>query len=210
MVDEIYSSRASFENALEKAKQEKRWSDAGSYLRDACLLYTDLVDDLKASLLEAAEYFEKEGNKAEQAWCYHDLGGWYLEATKGDEAVQWLEKSISLFEEIKDEPWAKEGLQSTQSVLNEILSEKPFSSKKSKSEKWTATIQTHYPGENNDPTDIPAILMTLGSILALMSIIPTYITLNFFGIAAFFSLCSGGLILFMIGLVRFIKIKLNK
>ena len=64
MDDEIYSSRASFENALEKAKQEKRWSDAGSYLRDACLLYTDLVDDLKASLLEAAEYFEKEGNKS--------------------------------------------------------------------------------------------------------------------------------------------------
>ena len=204
MVDEIYSSRASFENALEKAKQEKRWSDAGGYLRDACLLYTDLVDDVKAALLEAAEYFEKEGNKAEQAWCYHDLGGWYLEATKGDEAVQWLEKSASLFEELKDEPWAKEGLQSTQSVLNEILSEKPFSSKR------TATIQTHYPGENNDPTDIPAVLMTLGSILALMSIIPTYITLNFFGIAAFFSLCSGGLIIFMIGLVRFIKIKFNK
>ena len=82
--------------------------------------------------------------------------------------------------------------------------------RKSKPKKWKSTVQTYYPGENDDPTDMPVILMTLGAILALMSIIPTYITLNFLGIAAFFSLCSGGLIIFMVGLIRFIKVKFKK
>ncbi len=93
MDDEIYSSRDSFENALQKAKQEARWNDAGGYLRHACLLYPDLVDDIHNILLEAAQYYERGGNIVEQAWCYHDLGSWYLEETKGEIAVTWLEKS---------------------------------------------------------------------------------------------------------------------
>ena len=210
MDDEIYSSRTSFENALQKAKQEERWNDAGGYLRHACLLYPDLVGEINNTLLEAAQYYERGGNSVEQAWCYHDLGSWYLEETKGEVAVTWLEKSKTLFQELGNTHGAKEGLESTKSELKRVLSEKPFLPKNSKPKKWESTVQTHYPGENDDPTDMPAILMTLGFILALMSIIPTYITLDFFGIAAFFSLCSGGLIIFMVGLIRFIKIKFKK
>ncbi|MAT49359.1 MAG: hypothetical protein CMA27_05965 [Euryarchaeota archaeon] len=210
MDDEIYSSSTSFENALEKAKQEARWNDVGGYLRHACLLYPDLVGDIHNILLEAAQYYERGGNIVEQAWCYHDLGSWYLEETKGEVAVTWLEKSKTLFQELGNTTRAKEGLESTKSELKRVQSEKPFLPKTPKPKKWHSTVQTHYPGENDDPTDIPAVLMTLGAILALISIIPTYITLNFFGIAAFFSLCSGGLIIFMVGLIRFIKIKFKK
>ena len=210
MDDEIYSSSATLEDALEKAKQEARWNDYGGYLRHACLLHPDLVGEIHDTLLEAAQYYERGGNFVEQAWCYHDLGSWYLEETKGEVAVTWLEKSKTLFQELGNTPGAKEGLESTKSELKRVLSEKPFLPKKSKPKKWKSTVQTHYPGENDDPTDMPAILMTLGAILALMSIIPTYITLNFFGIAAFFSLCSGGLLIFMVGLIRFIKIKFKK
>ncbi len=210
MDDEIYSSSTSFENALEKAKQEARWNDVGGYLRHACLLYPDLVGDIHNILLEAAQYYERGGNIVEQAWCYHDLGSWYLEETKGEVAVTWLEKSKTLFQELGNTTGAKEGLESTKSELKRVQSEKPFLPKTPKPKKWHSTVQTHYPGENDDPTDIPAVLMTLGAILALISIIPTYITLNFFGIAAFFSLCSGGLIIFMVGLIRFIKIKFKK
>ena len=210
MDDEIYSSSVSFENALEKAKQEARWNDVGGYLREVCFLNSGLIEDVHNTLLEAAQYYEKGGNTVEQAWCYHDLGSYYLEETKGEVAVTWLEKSKTLFQELGNTPGAKEGLESTKSELKRVLSEKPFLPKKSKPKKWHSTVQTHYPGENDDPTDMPAILMTLGAILALMSIIPTYITLNFFGIAAFFSLCSGGLIIFMVGLIRFIKIKFKK
>ena len=210
MDDEIYSSSTSFENALEKAKQEARWNDVGGYLRHACLLYPDLVGDIHNILLEAAQYYERGGNIVEQAWCYHDLGSWYLEETKGEVAVTWLEKSKTLFQELGNTTGAKEGLESTISELKRVQSEKPFLPKTPKPKKWHSTVQTHYPGENDDPTDIPAVLMTLGAILALISIIPTYITLNFFGIAAFFSLCSGGLIIFMVGLIRFIKIKFKK
>ena len=210
MDDEIYSNRFSFENALEKAKQEARWNDVGGYLREVCFLNPGLIEDVHNTLLEAAQYYEKGGNTVEQAWCYHDLGSHYLEETKGEVAVTWLEKSKKLFQELGNTPGAKEGLESTKSELKRVLSEKPFLLKKSKPKKWHSTVQTHYPGENDDPTDMPAILMSLGAILALMSIIPTYITLDFFGIAAFFSLCSGGLIIFMVGLIRFIKIKFKK
>ncbi|MED5272341.1 MAG: hypothetical protein VX613_05590 [Candidatus Thermoplasmatota archaeon] len=212
MDDEIYSSRDSFENALQKAKQEARWNDAGGYLRHACLLYPDLVDDIHNILLEAAQYYERGGNIVEQAWCYHDLGSWYLEETKGEVAVTWLEKSKRLFQELGNTPGAKEGLKSTKSELKRVRSEKPFLPKKSGSIKGDifSVQRENLIRANGDPTDMPAILMTLGAILALMSIIPTYITLNFFGIAAFFSLCSGGLIIFMVGLIRFIKIKFKK
>ena len=210
MKDETYSSRESFELTIEKMVNEERWDDVGGYLRHACLLYPDLVGDIHNGLLEAAQYYERGGNNVEQAWCYHDLGSWYLEETKGEVAVLWLEKSKFLFQKLGKTPGAKEGLESTKSELKRVLSEKPFLPKKSNSKKWESTVQTHYPGENDDPTDMPAILMTLGSILALMSIIPTYITLNFFGIAAFSSLCSAGLIIFMVGLIRFIKVKFKK
>ena len=98
MKDETYSSRESFELTIEKMVNEERWDDVGGYLRHACLLYPDLVGDIHNGLLEAAQYYERGGNNVEQAWCYHDLGSWYLEETKGEVAVLWLEKSKFLFQ----------------------------------------------------------------------------------------------------------------
>ena len=96
MEDETYSTRESFELTIEKMVNEERWDDVGGYLRHACLLYPDLVGDIHNGLLEAAQYYERGGNNVEQAWCYHDLGSWYLEETKGEIAVEWLEKAIQL------------------------------------------------------------------------------------------------------------------
>jgi len=198
--DEIYSSREAFEAGIEKAKQEERWNDVGGHLRDACLLYTDLVDDLKEALLEAAECFEKEGNKAEQAWCYHDLGSWYLEATKGTEAVEWLEKSMELFEELGDVPGAEEGIESTREALRNILSDKPFSSQ------TPITINQFKQNESNDPTDLPAIKMGLGFTLMLFGfaagskdwILPSLLS------------CGGGLIILIIGALGMLKARFSK
>ena len=212
MEDETYSTRESFELTIEKMVNEERWDDVGGYLRHACLLYPDLVGDIHNGLLEAAQYYERGGNNVEQAWCYHDLGSWYLGETKGEVAVLWLEKSKRLFQELGNTPGAKEGLKSTKFELKRVRSEKPFLPKKSKSIQGDvfSVQRENLIRANGDPTDMPAILMTLGAILALMSIIPTYITLNFFGIAAFSSLCSAGLIIFMVGLIRFIKVKFKK
>jgi tetratricopeptide (TPR) repeat protein len=200
MDDEIYSNRQAFENALAKAREEERWNDVGGHLRDACLLYTDLVDDLKEALLEAAECFEKEGNKAEQAWCYHDLGSWYLEATKGTEAVEWLEKSMELFEELGDVPGAEEGIESTREALRNILSDKPFSSQ------TPITINQFKQNESNDPTDLPAIKMGLGFTLMLFGfaagskdwILPSLLS------------CGGGLIILIIGALGMLKARFSK
>ena len=56
MDDDIYSSQVSFELAIEKMVNEERWDDVGGYLRQACLLYPDLVGDIHNGLLEAAQY----------------------------------------------------------------------------------------------------------------------------------------------------------
>lgn len=209
MEDETYSSRESFELTIEKMVNEERWDDVGGYLRHACLLYPDLVGDIHNGLLEAAQYYERGGNNVEQAWCYHDLGSWYLEETKGEIAVKWLEKSKLLFQKLGETPGAEEGLSSTEYELEKILSSKPF--RDSPPPEWKK--EDLWENRNlieMDPTNMPAIIITAGLMLMMASILPLYINTNYIGISIFSSICLLGIIIFVTGVIKYIKVKFNK
>ena len=100
-----------------------------------------------------------------------------------------------MFEELGDVPGAEDGLESTRKALDNILSDKPFSSQTS------ITINEFEYNESNDPSDLPAIKMALGFFIMSFGFVVTTKDL----ILPSLLLCGSGLIILILGALGMLK-----